>query len=55
MVDPTSVQTLMCHSDPLMTFGVYVHSDKSRLVAARQKHVLRLDRHNCDLRVYGWA
>ncbi len=33
-VDPKSVQTLMRHSDPRMTFGVYVHSDKARLAAA---------------------
>jgi integrase len=33
-VDPKSVQTLMRHSDPRMTFGVYVHSDKVRLAAA---------------------
>jgi integrase len=33
-VDPKSVQTLMRHSDPRMTFGVYVHSDKARLMAA---------------------
>lgn len=29
--DPKSVQTLMRHSDPRMTFGVYVHSDTDRL------------------------
>ncbi len=33
-VDPKSVQTLMRHSDPRMTFGIYVHSDKARLQAA---------------------
>jgi integrase len=32
-VDPKSVQTFMRHSDPRMTFGVYVHSDKDRLKA----------------------
>jgi len=30
-IDPKTVQTLMRHSDPRMTFGVYVHSDKGRL------------------------
>jgi len=33
-VDPKSVQTLMRHSDPRLTFGIYVHSDKARLQAA---------------------
>ena len=33
-IDPKSVQTLMRHSDPRMTFGIYVHSDKARLQAA---------------------
>lgn len=33
-IDPKSVQTLMRHSDPRMTFGIYVHSDKARLAAA---------------------
>jgi integrase len=33
-IDPKSVQTLMRHSDPRMTFGVYVHSHKARLQAA---------------------
>jgi len=33
-IDPKSVQTLMRHSDPRLTFGVYVHSDKARLSAA---------------------
>jgi integrase len=30
-IDPKTVQTLMRHSDPRLTFGVYVHSDKGRL------------------------
>lgn len=33
-VDLKSVQTLMRHSDPRLTFGIYVHSDKARLKAA---------------------
>ena len=33
-IDPKSVQTLMRHSTPNLTFSVYVHSDKSRLQAA---------------------
>ncbi len=33
-IDPKSVQTLMRHSTPNLTFSVYVHSDKSRLKAA---------------------
>ena len=33
-IDPKSVQTLMRHSTPNLTFAVYVHSDKSRLKAA---------------------
>ena len=33
-IDPKSVQTLMRQSNPRMTFGVYVHSDKARLRAA---------------------
>lgn len=33
-IDPKSVQTLMRHSDPRMTFGIYVHSDRARLQAA---------------------
>ena len=33
-IDPKSVQTLMRHSDPRLTFGIYVHSDKARLKAA---------------------
>jgi len=30
-VDPKTVQTLMRHSDPRLTFGTYVHSDRERL------------------------
>lgn len=35
-VDPKTVQSLMRHSDPRLTFGVYVHSDAARLKAAVQ-------------------
>jgi len=33
-IDPKSVQTLLRHSTPTMSFGVYVHSDKERLRSA---------------------
>ena len=33
-IDPKSVQTLMRHSTPNLTFAVYVHSDKTRLKSA---------------------
>lgn len=33
-IDPKSVQTLMRHSTPNLTFAIYVHADKSRLRAA---------------------
>jgi integrase len=33
-IDPKSVQALLRHSDPRLTFGVYVHSDRERLAAA---------------------
>ena len=33
-VDPKTVQTLMRHSDPRLTFTVYVHADRARLRAA---------------------
>ncbi len=33
-IDPKTVQTLMRHSDPRLTFAVYVHSDQDRLKTA---------------------
>jgi len=33
-IDPKTVQTLMRHADPRITFCIYVHSDKNRLLSA---------------------
>jgi integrase len=35
-IDPKTVQTLMRHQDPRLTFGVYVHSDRQRLKLAAE-------------------
>ena len=35
-IDPKTVQTLMRHSDSRLTFGIYVHTDKSRMREAVQ-------------------
>jgi site-specific recombinase XerD len=36
-LDPKTIQTLMRHSTPELTFAIYVHSDWNRLRAAAQQ------------------
>jgi site-specific recombinase XerD len=36
-VDIKTVQTLMRHSSPILTLGIYVHADKNRLRQAVEK------------------